>query len=119
MLNFTGRGYDECFTAALSALIAALEAQPETPVRLARVADDVCAACPNLSGGRCADGEKVGALDEGWLRETGLSGDETLPWGELRRRYADRMTGEALRRVCGACQWLALCTEITEARTRE
>ena len=114
--KYTGHGYDEAFTAHMTALTASLAAKPRTPVRLTRGCDDLCAACPHQAGGVCTSLEKVAEMDGGVLAACGLAYGQCLPWSEAARLARERVfETERFAAICAQCQWYSLCerTEIS------
>ena len=108
--KYTGKGYDEAFTAHMNGLWGRLAAHPEEEVQLTEGADDVCAACPHNAGGRCDSQEKVTRMDRGVLAALDLSYGQRDSWGALARRAAERvLSTEEFERICADCQWIELC----------
>lgn len=108
--KFTGHGYDEAFTAHMTGLVSLLGRQPETVVTLTQGCDDLCAVCPNNTGGACATLQKVDGMDRGVLDICGLAYGVQAPWGTLapvarKRIFESDKFGE----ICGSCQWFSLC----------
>ena len=107
---YEGKGYDADFTDHMGKIIQMLSEDPSRPVALTAAADAVCANCPNLHCGVCADQEKVGRYDAAVLRCCGLSDGETLPYGDFIARVKERILDAGLRkRICGDCCWNAIC----------
>ena len=108
--KYTGKGYDEAFTAHMNGLLGRLTAHPEEEVQLTEGADDLCAACPHNAGGRCDSQEKVTRMDRGVLAAMDLSYGQRDSWGALARRAAERvLSTEEFERICADCQWIELC----------
>ena len=113
--KFTGHGYDEAFTAHMTAIVSALADKPDTPVTLTRGSDDLCRMCPNNEGGVCTTLEKVERMDSGVLTAVGAAYGESRPWSELARRGRERVfETDAFYGICAHCEWFGLCksTEI-------
>lgn len=104
--KFTGHGYDEAFTASMTALVSRLRAHPETEVALISGCDDLCRVCPNRAGSRCLTEEKVAAMDEKVLAR--------LPafraWQDS-EDTAGQIFAAQWEDICGDCQWFSLCAE--------
>lgn len=110
--KYTGHGYDERFTAHMTALTARLRAAPETEIVLTGGCDELCAACPNVRAGVCADGEKTAAMDAAVLARCGLAAGTAAPWREAARLARERIfRTDGFISVCGGCQWFGLCAE--------
>ena len=108
--KYTGKGYDEAFTAHMNGLLGRLAAHPEEEVQLTEGADDLCAACPHNAGGRCDSQEKVTRMDRGVLAALDLSYGQRDSWDALARRAAERvLSTEEFERICADCQWIELC----------
>lgn len=110
---FRGKGYSDAFVENMARMQAALAEDP--PVRLTEGADDICAACPNLIFGRCADQEKVARYDREVLRRCGLHPGQILSYRELEAQvHRDILEPGQREAVCGDCQWNELCHETEE-----
>ena len=108
--KYTGSGYDDAFAAGMEALIRRLSACPGTAVTLVEGRDDLCAACPHMTGSRCASEEKVNRLDRGVLEACGFSAGETRSWSALARTAREQVLEKATcEKVCGCCEWFELC----------
>ena len=108
--KYTGKGYDEAFTAHMNGLLGRLAAHPEGAIQLTEGADDVCAACPHNAGGRCDSQEKVTRMDRGVLAALDFSYGQRDSWDALARRAAERvLSTEEFERICADCQWIELC----------
>ena len=108
--KYTGKGYDEAFTAHMNGLLGRLTAHPEGAIQLTEGADDLCAACPHNAGGRCDSQEKVTRMDRGVLAALDLSYGQRDSWDALARRAAERvLSTEEFQRICADCQWIELC----------
>ena len=107
---YEGKGYDADFTDHMGKILKMLSDDPTQPVTLMAAADAVCADCPNLHAGICADREKVERYDEAVLRLCGLSEGETIPYGDFVARVKEKILDGGLRkRICGDCCWNAIC----------
>ena len=113
--KYIGSGYDDAFAAGMEALIRRLSACPDTAVTLVEGRDDICAACPHMSGGRCASEEKVNRLDRGVLEACGFSAGETRSWSALARTAREQvLENDTFDKVCGCCEWFDLCRATQE-----
>ena len=111
-LGFRGLGYSPEFVANMRRVVRKLRGGRQR-FRLTDTPDVICAACPNLRGGRCrpASGgrSRVPARDRRVLRQLGLA-----PGAELTARQAyalvrERITPEDLRtKLCSGCRWVEL-----------
>jgi len=101
---FRGEGYDGAFTRNMTGVLASLT--PDTPVCLTVGHDVLCAACPNRGDG-CPN---AAAYDRRVLALCGLRAGQRLSWGRLRQSAEENILSPGrLARVCGDCQWAALC----------
>lgn len=108
--KFTGHGYDQRFTEHMTKICETLRRHPETEVTITRGCDDLCAFCPNCSGGSCSTLEKVAAMDEGVRRAVDVAYGETIPWSELSKRARENVFDTAnFENICQSCEWYALC----------
>ncbi len=117
---FSGHGYDEAFTAAMTAAIKAMRDGEQ--LELLAGPDVLCAACPNcLETGGCALGtEDVLRRDGAAFAVLGLKAGEKLSWPQA-QNLLSRITEEGFRKVCGGCRWKkeGLCSwETLSRRTR-
>jgi hypothetical protein len=120
--GFRGRGYSDEFIREMSAIHAALAADPDTPVRVLATPDRLCAACPNLKAGGCTLGgpdheAHMRAQDQDVLHRLWLAPGDVVPWHEVLRRIARSVRGDHLPAICTTCPWLSLgwCAEGIEA----
>ena len=108
--KFVGYGYDEAFTAHMTSVTAMLAEKPNTPVTLTQGCDALCAVCPHNENGVCTTFEKVSFMDSAVLAAIRLAYGEELPWDTLARKARDKIfSTEEFPRICGSCQWYALC----------
>lgn len=113
--HFQGYGYDPRFIRGMACIVEHLEKNPDEPVEVAAVADDICAACPHRTGGRCSadasgDSERaVAQRDSDTLRLLGVSPGAVLPYSQLLARLRAIPPESLLTSVCGGCQWIELC----------
>ena len=113
--KYTGSGYNDAFAAGMEALIRRLSACPDTVVTLVGGQDDVCAACPHMTGSRCASEEKVNRLDRCVLEACGFSAGETRNWSVLARTAREQVLEKnTFEMVCGCCEWFELCRATRE-----
>jgi hypothetical protein len=120
--GFRGRGYSDAFIAEMSAIHAALAADPDTPVRVLATPDRLCAACPNLKSGGCTLGgpdheAHMRAQDLDVLHRLWLAPGDVVPWHEVLRRIVRSVRGDDLPTICTTCPWLSLgwCAEGIES----
>jgi DNA helicase-2/ATP-dependent DNA helicase PcrA len=107
---YQGKGYSEGFTGHMYEMKAQYEKNAK--VRLTVSTDEICAACPNNGEGICKSAEKVASYDRAVLECCGLQEGQELPY----KTFADRVQKAILRsgrrpKICGGCQWDALCHE--------
>lgn len=108
MAYFIGRGYSDSFTVHMARLLE--ELTPDSPVCLTVGTDAVCGPCPNNCAGLCDKSELVAAWDREVLALCGLSGEDTLSFGDFTRLVEERIPEPGLRSgICGRCQWNDIC----------
>ena len=122
LLGFRGSGYSEAFVARMSAIQAALQADPATRVQLVNAPDRICDACPNLAEAGCTLGgptheAHMRAHDGEVLRRLELEPGATLAWADVLARIGGRIRGADLDAICTTCPWLPLgvCRESVDA----
>lgn len=110
--GFRGLGYNSDFAANMQKIHRRLKESPQTVVEVLNSADDICAACPNLSHGRCskdADGGVTSIVekDSAVIERLALAPGASLPAGELFSRTADAF-GSGIGDLCSSCSWMPL-----------
>ena len=107
---YEGKGYNADFTDHMGKIIKMLSDDPSQPVTLTAAGDAVCANCPNLHSGVCADQDKVGRYDAAALSLCGLSDGETISYGDLIARVKEKILDAGQRKnICGDCCWNGIC----------
>lgn len=111
---FTGHGYSPEFAQNMAHTIARLNGGVE--VQLCADADCICAACPNMQNGKCADSDKVTRYDSAVLKLCGLAPGQAISYDAL-RRLADEciILAGRMNEVCPDCEWRTLCLKSSEA----
>lgn len=113
LYGFRGLGYSGHFVRNMTALLRAIQEEPERLVEVVEVADDICQACPHLQNGGCRKrGEEsesnVGGHDRKVLRRLGIEAGEVLPARQIFRRIEEHILPEDLPSLCERCRWLPL-----------
>ncbi len=103
--KFTGHGYDEAFTNAMTALVREVGRNPQTQIQLVHGCDDLCKNCPNRRGAQCETEEKVRSMDAG-VRAC-LSAEQGT-WASFEDAARALLEG-SWTGICGSCQWFSLC----------
>jgi len=109
---FEGQGYDEEFVANLTEVVARWR---QEPAALVTGADDVCAACPNLSAyGTCVDpasGEaEIARIDALACEVLGMHPGDRLGLAQAAERLADDAAAGRWRfEACDGCGFEAVC----------
>ncbi|MDO4567541.1 MAG: DUF1284 domain-containing protein [Clostridia bacterium] len=104
LAQFVGKGYDERFTAYVSALPRALRSERSIIITAAEP-DEMCLHCPNMSGGRCLLGEcDVAAKDAAALTVLELTAGSACTVDELNSKLG-ALSLESYELVCGGCRW--------------
>ena len=105
---FRGKGYDAAFTENMTAVVAALGADPA--VELICACDVLCARCPHGESGVCDAARKVDRYDRAVLSLCGLSDGQKLPWSRFRAAVEEKILRPGdLEAVCGDCEWFSFC----------
>ena len=110
---FKGQGYDEAFIKNLEKTLHTAENEDVT---VSPGADDVCAACPRLKGGRCeysdnAD-EEISEMDMNALSLLSLSVSDSIRWNKL-LEYIPGIFPEWYSLYCIECEWKGACENNT------
>lgn len=116
LLNFRGKGYSDDFSRNMTAMQELLLRHPETRIRIAEGADDLCARCPNRRGHACSS-EHPPLFDANVLRMTGHEAGEVMIWQEF-SSATEPLSLYHLDEACPDCEWLSLCHEIARERIR-
>lgn len=103
--KFTGHGYDEAFTNAMTELVQEVRRHPQTEIALVHGCDDLCENCPNRRENACETEEKVRAMDEGV--RTYVSREQGT-WASFEDASKSLLQGPWTK-ICGSCQWFSLC----------
>lgn len=118
--GFGGRGYSEEFVENLERVLRSLR-EPGFEVEVVKGADDICAACPFLSGGRCLKGEeKSSEIDERAAERLGLQYGDVAVFSEIEKALLAIDPGE-IAVLCRDCQWLEFgyCIEAYRKRKNQ
>jgi len=110
---FRGEGYDDAFVTNLDGVLARLAS---VSGRVVAGADEVCAACTNLSaGGECTqpDGgeEEIARLDALATELLGIHPGDVLSLAQASELLAEdaRAAGRWRYEACDGCAWEAVC----------
>lgn len=108
MAYFVGEGYSDAFSRHMGEILSALLAGGV--VRLCCAVDEVCAACPENTGGLCRKPEQVAGYDQSVLRLCGLREGTVLSFAAFTSLVQKRIIEPGLReQICGECRWSGLC----------
>jgi hypothetical protein len=93
----------------MARLVDRLNSHLETPIRLVKGADDVCASCPHLDRGACKRfGEQVEEFDDKVITKLGYRIGDTQSWSKLLDDLSTAIPADRLADYCGECRWLDL-----------
>ena len=107
---YEGKGYSEDFTGHMGRIIAQLEKEPQTPVKLTVATDVVCANCPNNEAGSCTTLEKVTRYDNEVLKACNLAEGEEISFAKFAQLVRSEIIDKGLRSsICGDCSWDYIC----------
>lgn len=108
---FVGKGYSDGFARGMAEVLKAL--LNGGAVRLRCGVDDICAACPENSGGRCRTPAQVDRYDRAVLRLCGLREGAVLSFAAFTALVQARIIAPGRREsICGGCQWSELCRSV-------
>lgn len=109
--KFTGHGYDENFTAHMTAVVSELAKNPQAQITVTKGCDKLCGMCPNNVSGVCTSLDKVNYMDSAVLEICGIDYGQNIPWTDLAKSARKRIFDtDEFYRVCASCQWFGLCT---------
>lgn len=125
--TWAGRGYSEAFTGNMDRIARLLRENPDRRVLLVRGADEICAACPNLTeDGTCRSEEKVRRLDDGVTglleaegtgrHSKGCSSSAGTAFGNYQLVIDSRLNEFTQEKLCGECEWFTLCKVCADKR---
>jgi len=104
----------------MNKLVWKLKGQPDVIVEIVSGGDDLCAVCPNRTGGRCLSDEKVRGMDSKVLSLCGIAPGYKAPWKELSELAAEKVfAAGCFEDVCGDCQWADLCRKTKRGMINE
>lgn len=106
---FIGYGYSDKFTKHMANLKAQLEeSNPETEILSGE--DMFCEECPHNKG-KCESYEKVNALDENVIKESGIKPGDTMRYFEFEEIIRNKIIKAGkLESVCAnTCEWASIC----------
>jgi len=114
MRLFSGKGYNEEFTAYLGQLIKNLENGAIATFTLVQGSDHICAHCPNLIEDKtCLFGnEEILQKDRQVLSELRLQMNSTYLYTDIDEKIKLYMTKDAFEACCSSCRWFisGLCS---------
>jgi uncharacterized protein len=113
-LGFQGKGYSPAFVENFQHIADRLrgEGGDEITLTVTRQTDSICAACPHQNGRLCgSDEEKIQSLDARHEQALRLQDQDTITWGEAKRRIVEHIDEITFDRICDGCSWkdLGLC----------
>ena len=109
-LFFEGKGYSQGFVENMWAVVG----DPGQNVRITSGCDVLCQACPHNENGLCDDEAKVSGFDQHVLSQISslIEIAEPIPLSSLCQVVYDAILREGLlEKVCGECEWAALCQD--------
>jgi len=109
-LFFEGKGYSQGFVENMWAVVG----DPGQMVQIRPGCDVLCQACPHNENGLCDDEAKVARFDQCVLSHIGsrIEIAEPIPLSSLCQVVYDTILREdLLEKVCGECEWAALCQD--------
>lgn len=111
-LGFEGKGYSNHFVKNYAAIVAQLNAEPNTLIQVTSVLDDICRACPHQTRDRlCNSQPKIEKLDAAHQSILGLAERQVVSWKQAKKLLKQRMTLSQFHLACADCEWkdLGVC----------
>lgn len=110
---FKGEGYTSEFVKNLEVILSKVETRE---VRIVMGPDDLCKACPNLSGERCTKGEKkITELELLALNLLKGNPGDTIEWEDIKERLPE-ILDRWKKRACLDCEYEEVCKSVNIER---
>lgn len=108
-LCFQGKGYSPAFVKNFQAIMDSLNQHEggETPIRVVRITDSICAPCPHRQAASCATESSTQALDHRHATALEITDGETLTWNEAKQRIRENISLDVFHQTCKDCEWKA------------
>jgi uncharacterized protein len=105
ILGFRGLGYSDAFVENMTKVVGKLGNDPEVMVTIIAEPDDICSACPHLTGDGCDGGGK--SRDESLLTLLKMEEGDTMSLADAYARAAECLTPALMSAsVCYGCEWV-------------
>jgi uncharacterized protein len=121
--GFRGLGYDDRFVANMSEVCERIRREPAPQIKVVNEPDDICGACPHVTGCSCektgeVDEERARQLDARVLAQLGIAPGQIFARDELMTLIYNKITPDDLVVVCEGCDWLPFdyCAEGLEMK---
>ena len=105
--HYEGKGYSEAFNIKMHEIINALESGGQ--FELVFGPDDLCASCPNLSGGNCNSEEKVRKYDRLTAEMLGIAENQRLNSDIFKSANQKIYEPNRFDQICSDCEWSYIC----------
>lgn len=106
-LCFKGRGYSPAFIANFQNIMEVLHSVDgdNTKINIVAHTDSICEPCPNRTGKTCTSEEKINILDHAHATALEINTDDSITWGEAKKRIAEKITLNTFHHICATCNW--------------
>ena len=111
--HYEGKGYSEAFNIKMQELINALESGGQ--FELIFGPDDLCASCPNLTGGNCTAEEKVRKYDRLTAEMLGIAESQRLNRDIFKSANQKIYEPDKFDQICSDCEWSYICRKAQTA----
>ncbi len=103
--GFSGMGYDETFRIKMTKITQILRYDSKVEIDLTFSTDDICQSCPRILGiNRCADQQKVTAIDEKVIHYFKLI-ERKYNYQEIIQKIHNEITSAMMDDICSSCSW--------------
>lgn len=108
---FIGKGYNDNFTANLSAINSNLKLNPHKTIKLIKTSDDICSKCQHNLGSNCTSETKVQKIDQLHMEVLGLNHLDEITWSNAVELIKSKVTKDKFSKMCSSCEWynLGIC----------
>jgi hypothetical protein len=122
-LCFKGSGYSPAFVANFHVIMDILHSSQgdNTKINVVAHTDSICEPCPNRLGKTCTTEEKINLLDTAHAAVLDIHHQDSITWGEAKKRIAEKMTLEKFHQICAVCSWkqYGICEDVIKKISME
>ncbi|MDY4769265.1 MAG: DUF1284 domain-containing protein [Lachnospiraceae bacterium] len=104
---FEGKGYSGGFCAGMENVVRQLRKNPDTPLLVVCIPDEICRNCPNLTEQNIcsSDHNKISGKDKRLWQILQLQEQEEYTYRELQIRVKKYLNKQNFDEICGNCNW--------------